>query len=153
MEGQEEEEKTNMEKKVEKEEWIGSLKLQAIQIKKSKSKVRTTKNIYLYFLHSKSFNPVRQKVFFADFLQNILHLFLFFRKNTYFGFGQGVCPPPPPRCFFMTPSLIHIMFTFRTQNSTTNRKKCSVICCSSPGNQSYHSFPSDPVLTNKINIE
>jgi len=30
MEGQEEEEKTNMEKKVEKEEWIGSLKLQAI---------------------------------------------------------------------------------------------------------------------------
>jgi len=32
---------------------------------------------------------------------------------------------------------------------TRNRKKCSVICCSSPGNQSYHSFPSDPLLTNK----
>ena len=44
--------------------------------------------------------------------QNILHLFLFFsKKNTYFGYGQGVCPPPPftdwsvTSRFFLTPSL------------------------------------------------
>ena len=42
---------------------------------------------------AKTFAKVSRNIFP---FQNVLHLFLFFRrKKNYFGYGHGVCPPPP----------------------------------------------------------
>ena len=49
----------------------------------------------------------------------------------------------PPGSVITTPAL------FLGDKKLRKHYNCSVICCSSPRDQSYHSFPTDPLMANK----